>query len=63
MGVVVVGFEGAGGDVVAAADFLEGGVGFVGGPLGHYFFLLFRDEVRVGVELVDHMVAVSLALA
>ena len=57
--VVVVGFED---DVVAAADFLEGGAGFGGDPVRLHFLPRLRDEGQVGVEFVDHMAAVAVFL-
>ena len=53
---VVVGFEG---DVVAAADFLEGGAGFGGDPVRLHFLPRLSDEDQVGMEFVDHMAAVA----
>ena len=56
---VVVGFEG---DVVAAADFLEGGAGFGSDPVRLHFLPRLSDEDQVGMEFVDHMAAVAVFL-
>ena len=54
--------EGVEGDVVAAADFLEGGAGFGGDPVRLHFLPVFRVEDQVGMEFVDHMAAVAVFL-
>ena len=52
----MVGFED---DVVAAADFLEGGAGFGGDPVRLHFLPVLRDKDQMGMEFVDHMAAVA----
>ena len=54
--------KGVEGEIVAAADFLEGGAGFGGDPVRLHFLPRLSDEGQAGMEFVDYMAAVELFL-